>query len=231
MKKILSLAILVTAIATFSACGQKNAEANTESGQSAELYSSIKRSETATHGKDNPSVLIIASSPRINGNTQQLSEEFARGAKEAGGAVETILLAEKNIGYLNEAEADNKATEQQQDDAPAIIEKMLAADIIVLASPVYYYNIDAKMKALIDRTYALGKYREMKGKEFYYITACADTQDETAMTAVNAFRGFVCCLPSSVERGMVKALGLGGMKSAKKTAFAEEAFKLGKTIK
>lgn len=104
---------------------------------------------------------------------------------------------------------------------------MVKADIIVLSSPVYYMNIDGQLKALMDRCY---RHEGLNGKEFYYITACADAEDSTAETAIFAFRGFVVCLPDPVERGMVKATGMGRKAAVKQSQYMQEAYNLGKTI-
>ncbi len=55
-----------------------------------------------------------------------------------------------------------------------ILQKMIDADVLVLASPVYFYSIDAQLKAVIDRTVA--RWLEVKNKEFYYITTMADNE-------------------------------------------------------
>ena len=83
---------------------------------------------------------------------------------------------------------------EAEDDVPMLVDKMVRADVIVLASPVYYMNITGQLKTFIDRTF--GRYREMKDKEFFYLTACADPEESTEDWAVNAFRGFVMCLPN-----------------------------------
>ena len=101
-------------------------------------------------------VLILEGSPRRNGNSAILSEEFARGAKEAGGDVEKVWITGKKIAgclgcngcYRNGGECVLK------DDMAEIREKMLAADVIVLVSPIYFYSMTAQMKAVIDRSYA-----------------------------------------------------------------------------
>lgn len=109
-----------------------------------------------------------------------------------------------------------------------IVRKMLNADIIVLASPVYFMNIDGQMKTLIDRTYS--HFMDLKDKEFYYITACADREESTADFAIAGFRGFVMCLPNPTERGMIKATGVGMKGSVKNTGFMRQAYELGKSI-
>lgn len=187
----------------------------------------IAYSDTSTVGKANPNVLVISASPRRGGNTDLLCDEFVRGAKEAGGNVEKIFLDDYKIDFFREKHTLSADSVSPGDEAPLIIEKMVGADIIVLSSPVYYMNIDGQLKTLMDRCY---RNQGLAGKEFYYITACADAEDSTAETAIFAFRGFVVCLPSPVERGMVKAIGLGRKGAVENTPFMQEAYELGKTI-
>ena len=200
-----------------------------QSDKSAERYH-INFSETSPVQKENKSVLIISGSPRKGGNTDLLCDAFARGAEEVGGQVEKIFLADYRIDYFSEADEQrvgNRANEAE-DDVPTLVDKMVRADVIVLASPVYYMNITGQLKTFIDRTF--GRYREMKDKEFFYLTACADPEESTADWAINAFRGFVMCLPNPTERGMVKAIGMGRKGAVKGSQFEEEAYNLGKNI-
>ena len=113
-------------------------------------------------------------------------------------------------------------------DAGGSVEKMVDADVIVLASPVYYMNMTGQMKTFIDRTF--GRYREMKNKEFYYLTACADPFDSTADWCIRGFRGLVLCLPNPVERGMVMATGMGRKGALKGSSYEKEAYMLGSRI-
>ena len=93
-------------------------------------------------------VLIISASPRKGGNSDLLCDEFARGAAEAGHEVEKIRLAEKKVGYCTGCYACQKLNRcVQNDDANELVEKMLSADVIVLAMPVYFYSMDAQLKA------------------------------------------------------------------------------------
>ena len=200
-----------------------------QSDKSAERYH-INFSETSPVQKENKSVLIISGSPRKGGNTDLLCDAFAHGAEEAGGQVEKIFLADYRIDYFSEADEQrvgNRANEAE-DDIPMLVDKMVRADVIVLASPVYYMNITGQLKTFIDRTF--GRYREMNDKEFFYLTACADPEESTADWAINAFRGFVMCLPNPTERGMVKAVGMGRKGAVKGSQFEEKAYNLGKNI-
>lgn len=206
-----------------ASCGNK------QGGENAERYH-VNFSETSSVQKENKSVLIISGSPRKGGNTDLLCDAFARGAEEAGGRVEKIFLADYRIDYFSEADEQRvgNRTGEAGDDVPMLVDKMVHADVIVLASPVYYMNITGQLKTFIDRTF--GRYREMKDKEFFYLTACADPEESTAEWAVNAFRGFVMCLPSPTERGMVKAIGMGRKGAVKGSQYEDEAYNLGKCI-
>ena len=209
--------------------GALTAFTDKQSDKSAERYH-INFSETSPVQKANKSVLIISGSPRKGGNTDLLCDAVARGAEEACGRVEKIFLADHRIDYFSEADEQrvgNRAGEAE-DDVPMLVDKMVRADVIVLASPVYYMNITGQLKTFIDRTF--GRYREMTDKEFFYLTACADPEESTADWAVNAFRGFVMCLPNPTERGMVKAIGMGRKGAVKGSQYEEEAYNLGKGI-
>lgn len=117
-------------------------------------------------------VLILSSSPRRGGNSDTLCDEFLRGAQEAGHEVEKIFLKDKTIHYCTGCGVCNEGKPcPQKDDAPEIVRKMVAADVIVLATPVYFYTMSAQMKTLIDRCCA--GYLEIRDKEFYFIVAAA----------------------------------------------------------
>lgn len=98
-------------------------------------------------------ILILSGSPRKQGNSDLLCDEFMRGALEAGHTVEKIRVQEKKVAYCTACYAcldtGNCAI---KDDMAEIMEKMIACDVMVLASPVYFYSIDAQLKAVIDRS-------------------------------------------------------------------------------
>ena len=152
-------------------------------------------------------VVIISSSPRHGGNTDLLCDEFRRGAEEAGATVEKISLSDYRIDFINAEDVElgmqRKANKDNRDDAPMIIGKMDKADVIVLASPVYFMNITGQLKTLMDRVYSCG-YR-LSGKQFYFITACTDGSDITAQCTIDAFQGFTVCLPKAEVKDMVTA--------------------------
>lgn len=101
-------------------------------------------------------VLILSGSPRKGGNSDILCDEFLRGALEAGNEVEKIRVTERKVAPCSACYycRDHGGVCVHKDDMASILQKMINADVIVLASPVYFYSINAQLKAVIDRTVA-----------------------------------------------------------------------------
>lgn len=111
-------------------------------------------------------VLVLSGSPRKNGNSDLLCNEFLKGAAESGHEVEKTRVAEKKIGYCRGCYAcKDTGICAIRDDMAEVLQKMIDADVLVLASPVYFYSIDAQLKAVIDRTVA--RWTEIRDKELY----------------------------------------------------------------
>ena len=156
-------------------------------------------------------ILILSSSPRRGGNSDTLCDEFMRGAIESGNQVEKIFLRDKNIHPCTGCSVCSRYKKPcpQKDDAAEVIEKMLAADVIVMGTPVYFYAMSAQMKMMIDR--CCGPYTEMKNKEFYFIATAAE-EDETIMDRIVAnFMGFLDCLENPTVKGTLFCGGDNGI--------------------
>lgn len=107
-----------------------------------------------------------------------------------------------------------------------IIEKMIQADIIVMASPVYFYSIDAQLKAVIDRTVA--RYLEIKNKEFYYIVTAAENSDSALYCTLECMRGFAVCIAGSVEKGIIYGKGIEEKGEVVGSKAMKQAYEYGK---
>ena len=174
-------------------------------------------------------VLILSGSPRKNGNSDILCDEFARGAAEAGNHVEKIRVAEKNIGFCRACYAcRGTGVCAIKDDMAEVLQKMIDADVLVLASPVYFYSIDAQLKALIDRTVA--RWLDVKNKEFYYIVTAADSEKEAAETTLACFRGYADCVDGAIEKGVIYGMGVYEKGKVKDTAAMKEAYEMGRNV-
>lgn len=97
-------------------------------------------------------VLVISTSLRRHSNSHALAEEFAKGAKEAGHQVELISLIGRQIEYCVGCLSCQRTGQCViEDDANLIAEKMLKADVVCYATPIYYYEMAGQMKTLLDR--------------------------------------------------------------------------------
>jgi len=102
-----------------------------------------------------PKVLGLYGSPRKGGNTALLLDEFIKGAESAGAASEKVLLAYSNITPCLEYMVCAKKGECSiQDGMTPLYQKLMEADLIALASPIFFYGVTAQTKALIDRCQA-----------------------------------------------------------------------------
>lgn len=176
-------------------------------------------------------VLIISSSPRKGGNSDTLCDEFSRGAKESNNHVEKIFLKDKTINYCTGCGLcveNNNTGCSQNDDMTEVLDKIINSDIIVLATPIYFYAMSAQMKTLIDRCCA--RYTQIKNKDFYFILTSADTEKTSLERAVESFRGFLDCLENVKEKHIIYATGVWKMGDVNKTDFPQQAYILGKSV-
>ncbi len=153
-------------------------------------------------------ILILSGSPRKGGNSDILCDEFMRGAMYAGANVEKIRVADKKIspctGCYYCRESGGKCA--YNDDMGDILDKIIAADVLVLSSPVYFYSICAQLKAVIDRCVA--KWTQIANKELYYIMTAAEDDVDTMDGTLACFRGFAMCIDGYEEKGVLYGKGV-----------------------
>lgn len=172
-------------------------------------------------------ILILSASPRRGGNSDTLCNEFMRGAKEAGHVAEKLFLKDFNINYCSGCGVCN-TTHQcvQKDDMASVLDKMVNADVIVLATPVYFYSMDAQLKTLIDRT--VPRYTQISGKEFYFILTAADTDKGMLERTIEGLRGFTeDCLPDSHEMGIIYGTGAWQTGDINVSPAMKQAYEMG----
>lgn len=176
-------------------------------------------------------VLILSGSSRKCGNSDLLCDEFIRGATDAENNVEKIWIPAKKIGYCRACYYCKHHNGECciKDDMAEVLQKMLAADVLVLASPVYFYSVDAQMKAVIDRTVA--RWLEFKDKEFYYIMTAAEDEEHTMDCTLECFRGLAACFEGSKEMGVIRGKGVYDKGEIRDTPYMNQAYEMGKSIK
>ncbi len=110
-------------------------------------------------------VLGIVGSPRREGNTEIMVGEALASAKDSGAKVELVTIAGKNIAPCDGCRSCRTTRKcKLSDDMQGIYTKLLEADGIIFGSPVYFWNVTAQVKTLMDRTYVLLEGRRLRNK-------------------------------------------------------------------
>lgn len=174
-------------------------------------------------------VLILSSSPRKHGNSSALCDRFMEGAVEANHQVEKVVLAEKTINHCTGCYACRRSGRcAQHDDMAPILDSMVAADVIVMATPVYFYTMCAQMKTVIDRT--VPQYTKIAKKDFYFIVTAADSHKAALERTIEGFRGFTSCLPGAKEKGIVYGAGAWEIGDILSSPAMKRAYEMGKVL-
>ena len=106
-------------------------------------------------------ILIILGGGRNNGNTAQLAKSFMKGAEEAGHQVELVSLNKLNVNGCMGCNACRYGKPcVQKDDFNTLVPKIKTTDLIVFASPLYFWTISSKLKAFIERFYSIAEKDE-----------------------------------------------------------------------
>lgn len=175
-------------------------------------------------------VLVLSGSPRIGGNSDILCDEFMKGAKESGNIVEKINVCKQKINPCAACYycKDHGGKCVYNDDMSEILQKIIDCDVLVLASPVYFYSISAQLKSVIDRTVA--RWLEVKNKKFYYIVTMADEELSSADTTLSCMRGYADCVEGSEECAVIIGNGVYDKGEIKNSKALKQAYEAGKSI-
>ncbi|MHB0939896.1 MAG: flavodoxin family protein [Armatimonadota bacterium] len=184
-----------------------------------------------------PSILVISASPRKHANSDLLADRLVAGATAAGAQVEKIRLRDLTINYCKACDACQKSAEAlcvQQDDMNALLPKLRAADVLVFASPIYFFIISGQMKVFLDRTYALGggsEWSALHGKKCVTLFTYADANPMYS-GVTNAYRTFqdACLFLGLTDAGCLHATCSAAGEIAQNAAILEEAEALGRKL-
>lgn len=176
-------------------------------------------------------VLIISTSLRGKSNSEILSKKCAEGATEAGNEVEFISLKGKNIGFcIGCLTCQSKGSCVIKDDVAEIMDKVKKSDVIVFATPIYYYEMSGQMKTLLDRLNPLYS-SDYKFRDVYMIATAAENEKDTAEKAYNGLQGWVDCFEKAELKGLVFGGGINEADTASEhTGVINEAYELGKDL-
>lgn len=192
-----------------------------------------------------PRILILEGSPRTGGNSSTLAARLADGARQAGAVVERVFLHGLNIRPCTACESCQGSLESDcvlSDDMQELYPKLRTADVLVYASPVYWFSVSAQLKLLMDRCFALtstlpaadGGFDTrlaLKGKRLAVILTYGD-RDPFSSGAVNALRMFqdMARYCGMEYAGMVYGSALAAGEIAGNQELLAEAFGLGQRL-
>jgi len=175
-------------------------------------------------------VVIVSTSLRRNSNSDALAEEFAKGAREAGHSVEKLTLAGKKLEFCRgclSCQTTHRCV--IHDDAAELWEKMVQADALVFATPVYYYEMSGQMKTLLDRGNPV--FGTDPAFRSIYLLASAADENPTAMDgAVHGLGGWLDCFPGTRLKGVVRATGVNGPGEVAGSPVLRQAYEMGKSV-
>lgn len=175
-------------------------------------------------------VVVISTSLRPGSNSNALAEQFAEGAKTAGNEVEFISLRGKEIKFcIGCMSCQKTGVCVFKDDVPAIMDKVLDADVVCWATPIYYYEMSGQMKTLIDRMNAMYP-KDYRFREVYLLTTAAEDEEHTPKRAESGLQGWIDCFDKAVLKGHLFCGGVNDPRDISGSAKLEEAFGLGESV-
>lgn len=175
-------------------------------------------------------VIVISTSLRAGSNSDMLADKFIEGALAAGNEVEKITLSGKNIGFCKGCLACQKLGKCViDDDANAIMQKVLEAEVVCWATPIYYYEMSGQMKVLIDRMNAMYSL-DYKFRDVYMLTTAAEDEPEVPKRAEAGLTGWIDCYPKSRLASTLFCGGVDAPRTIRGNAKLQEAYQLGKNI-
>lgn len=188
-------------------------------------------------------ILVIVGSGFKKGNTDRIADSFIKGAEEAGYQVTKVFLGGKTINGCNGCDACLYGKPcVQKDDMQQIYPLFAACDTIVLASPLYFWTISARLKAFLERLYATAQEdpNPPKGRYLYYpkkdcvlLMTSGDDYFWTFEQATSYYQFNCINYLGWNDRGMILAGGCGGSPTKRHiqdTKYLEAAYQLGKNL-
>ena len=175
-------------------------------------------------------VIVISTSLRRGSNSDMMADQFVAGAKAAGHEVEKISLVGKEIQFCKGCFGCQKLGRCViDDDVNNIMAKVLQADVICWATPIYYYEMSGQMKTLIDRMNAMYE-QDYQFRDVYLLTTAAEDETETPKRAEIGLTGWIDCYPKSHLAAHLFCGGVNDAREIEGNPKLQDAFELGEKI-
>lgn len=177
-------------------------------------------------------VLVISTSLRKGSNSDVLADEFLRGAEKVGNKVEKINLTNKELRFCIGCLACQKTGHcVLKDDANEIVNKMHNSDVIVFATPIYFYEMAGQMKTLLDRSNPLFP-SDYKFRDIYLLATAAESSKSAMDGAIKGLQGWVDCFEKANLTDIVYGVGVDDAETISKSSdLLQTAYHMGQNIK
>ena len=176
-------------------------------------------------------IVVLQGSPNKKGSTFILADCFRQGAEDAGHTVEMIDVAHAKIhpctGCIH---CGYEGPCVQKDDVEEIRKKILGADMLVFATPLYYYGMSAQLKTLIDRFCAFNSSMQRKHMKSVLLTV-AWNSDSWTFEALEAHYKTLVRYLNLTDMGMVLGYGCGTPSMTQHSRYPQQAYSLGDRLK
>lgn len=172
-------------------------------------------------------IVVISTSIRVNSNSEALAKSFADGASYAGNEVEFITLRDKQIGFCKGCLACQQTGNCViKDDVTGIMDKVIDCDIVVWATPIYYYEMSGQMKVLIDRLNPMFS-KDYKFREVYFLATAAEDGEFVYEKALSGLNGWMDCFDKAELKGHVFCGGVTAGGEIANNVRLKEAYDMG----
>ena len=176
-------------------------------------------------------ILVLESSPNRHGSSNMLASEFVRGAEEAGHSVQVVDVAHADIHPCSGCVACGyEGPCAQKDEMEQLRPAILAADMLVFVTPLYYYGMSAQLKILVDRFCAFNASLTAGHKKSALIAA-AWNSDTWTFDALDAHYQTLVRYLDLDDQGTILGRGCGIPAMTSHSCFMQEAYTLGKNMK
>jgi putative NADPH-quinone reductase len=175
-------------------------------------------------------ILVITGSPHRHGTSDLLASQFIKGAQEAGHTVERFDAAFANLHpCLGCDKCMMAGTCCQKDDMQPMLSKLLEADLVALATPLYYFGMSTQLKMVIDRFYSVNGRIQSKRMDAVLLATAWDA-DTRIMEGLKLHYEILCDYLNWNNRGIIWGLGCGNVPMTKHTDYPEQAYRMGRAL-
>lgn len=175
-------------------------------------------------------VVIVNSTFRKNGNSEVLAKQFAKGATEVGHTVKTINLCDIKPNYCVGCLSCHKTGKCiHKDGINELLPIVQNADVLVFATPVYYYCMSGQLKTFLDRLNPLYG-QDNKFKKVYLLSTSADTDKSAMDGTIKGVQGWIDCFEGVELSGVVYGVGADGIGTVQQTSAYNDAYKMGLSL-